>query len=248
MDLGDGLTWILLAAATLLGSSVQGAVGFGLGFTVVPLLAVVEPLAIPTVPLLLGMSLLLGTLVRDFRALDRRGSLLMMAGRAPGTVVGAALLALVAPHLLGLLVGAVLLATIAVSAARQAPPLNWRTQVAAGFASGVMGTAAGVGGPPASLAYRGQPGPVMRATVGAALLAGTVMSLAAVVLMGRWDWRHAAMAAILLPVALLGLRLSGFLNDRLTPGRLQAAVLGLGLVAALAAIADAVLHTVAGAA
>jgi uncharacterized membrane protein YfcA len=47
----DLLTWSLLLGATFLGAAFQGVVGFGLAFTIVPLLAIVEPLAVPTIPL-----------------------------------------------------------------------------------------------------------------------------------------------------------------------------------------------------
>ena len=180
------LTWALLLVAAVLGGCFQGSVGFGLGFTVVPLLVVVEPTAVPTVPLLLGLPLLAGTVLDDLSALDLGGSGWLVLGRLPGTALGAGLLLVVDDHLLGLVVGAVLLVTVAASLTGATPPLTRGTRLGAGFASGVMGTAAGVGGPPLSMLYRDQGGRVLRATVGVALMVGVAMSLSAVVVTGRW--------------------------------------------------------------
>ena len=92
-------SWCLLAAVTMLGACFQGSVGFGLSFTVVPLLTFLEPVAIPTVPLLVALPLLVGTVIRDLPDLDLRGSGWLVLGRFPGTVMGAALLWAISPEL-----------------------------------------------------------------------------------------------------------------------------------------------------
>lgn len=239
MDPFDPVTWSVLAVAAVLGGCFQGSVGFGLGFTVVPLLVVVEPMAVPTVPLLLGLPLLAGTVLGDLSGLDLGGSGWLMLGRLPGTAVGAGLLLVVHPDLLGLVVGAVLLLTVTASLVGGAPPLTSATRLGAGFASGVMGTAAGVGGPPVSILYRGQTGRVMRATVGVALLVGVLMSLTAVVVTRRWELGHAMLAVTLLPPSMLGLWGSRRLNRSVDDRWMQGLVLGLGAVAGVAAMVQA---------
>lgn len=139
-------TWLLLGLSTFFGASSQGLVGFGLAFTLVTLLAVVERLAIPTMPLILALPMVLGNFAGDLRDLDVRGSALIILGRLPGTVIGAGLLALVATDVLGVVVGIALLVSIA-AGLRTVPRLTDRSWIAAGVISGVMGTAAGLGGP-----------------------------------------------------------------------------------------------------
>ena len=234
------LTWGLLLVAAVLGGCFQGSVGFGLGFTVVPMLVVIEPTAVPTVPLLLGLPLLTGTVLDDLSALDLGGSGWLVLGRLPGTALGAGLLLVVDDHLLGLVVGAVLLLTVAASLTGATPPLTRGTRLGAGFASGVMGTAAGVGGPPLSILYRNQGGRVLRATVGVALMVGVAMSLTAVVVAGRWELGHALLAIILLPASMLGWWASRRVNRRVDDRWMSRIVLGLGAVAGVAAVVQAV--------
>lgn len=232
---------VLLAAGTFAGAAFQGMVGFGLAFTVVPLLAVVEPLAIPTVPMLLTLPMVFGNLIADLAHIDLRGSGLIVLGRIPGTLIGAGLLMLVRPEVLGIVVGCALLASVVIGV-REAPPLTDRNRMAAGLASGVMGTAAGLGGPPVSMVYPGQPAPVFRATVSTALLVGIGLSLTAVVVLERSSQQHVLMSLALMPAAVLGLGVSRVWGRNVSGKQLQRFVLGLGGVAAVGTITEALLN------
>lgn len=238
-DLGT-VTWVSLFLATCLGACFQGSVGFGLSFTVVPFLVILEPESVPTVPLLVVLPIVIAGLTRDFPHVDLRGSAWLVVGRVPGTVVGGALLWWMSARMLSLLVGVVLLASVAALLAQLSPPLNRDTQLAAGVASGIMGTAAGLGGPPISLVYRNESGATMRATAGLAILAGAGLSMTAVVVTQRWDPGHAVLAATLFPAAGIGFVLARLLNRRMSHARLQRFVLLLAALAGIGAIVQAV--------
>ncbi|MEN3121539.1 sulfite exporter TauE/SafE family protein [Janibacter sp. LM] len=237
----DPTVWGLLVVGAFVGAAFQGMVGFGLAFTVVPLLAVVEPLAIPTVPLLLTLPMVVGNMIADLAHIDLRGSGLIVAGRVPGTLIGAGLLLIVRPEVLGIVVACALLASVLIGV-REAPALTDRNRLAAGLASGIMGTAAGLGGPPVSMVYRGQPAAVFRATVSTALLAGIALSMAAVVVLDRGSQQHVLLSLALVPAAVLGLAVSRKWGRNVSGRRLQQFVLGLGGVAALATITQAVVN------
>jgi uncharacterized membrane protein YfcA len=237
----DPTVWVLLALGTFAGAAFQGLVGFGLAFTVVPLLAVVEPLAIPTVPLLLTLPMVVGNMIADLAHIDLRGSGLIVLGRIPGTLIGAGLLMAVRPEVLGIVVGCALLASVVIGV-REAPPLTDRNRLAAGLASGVMGTAAGLGGPPVSMVYRGQPAAVFRATVSTALLVGIALSLSAVVVLDRGSQAHVLLSLALVPAAVLGLAVSRRWGRSVSGKQLQHFVLGLGGVAAVGTIAQSLAH------
>jgi uncharacterized membrane protein YfcA len=233
--------WVGLFVATCLGACFQGSVGFGLSFTIVPFLVVLEPSAIPTVPVLVVLPIVIATVSRDFAHVDLRGSGWLIVGRLPGTVVGAVLLTFISAKAMGLAVGILLLASVAAIVARFRPRLSRETQLAAGFASGVMGTAAGLGGPPISLVYRGESGATMRSTANLAILAGTVMTFSAVLATDRWDPAHALLAVSLMPASFIGFLISRFANRHLSVIGLQRAVLVFATTAALGAIAQALL-------
>lgn len=237
----DPASWYALVAITVLGACFQGSVGFGLSFTIVPFLSVFEPVAIPTVPLLVAIPLLVATVWHDFQHLDARGSAWLILGRLPGTVVGGVLLWIISPQLLAILVGLLLLGSVVTSSTGISLRLNRQTQVTAGFASGVMGTAAGIGGPPISMVYRDASAATMRATASAALFVGVFMSMTAVVVTHRWDQAHVALAASLLPAAAVGFLLSRVVNRHLSRIVLQRVVLTLAAAAGVGSIAQALL-------
>ena len=91
--------------------------------------------------------------------------------------------------------------------ARSAAPAGPRTplEVAAGFASGLAGTVAAVGGPYLGLAYADRPGPVLRATVSLAFAVGVVLSLRGGGGRGRGPARAGAARRALVPATFLGL-------------------------------------------
>jgi uncharacterized protein len=212
------LPLLALWVMTAVGAVAQGSLGFGLGFTVVPMLALLAPAALPTVPLLLAVPLMTGVALRDRRAVDLPGSAWVVLGRLPGTAIGAWLLTVLGADPLAVVAGIALLAAVGLSTWRPTGSGSTGERVAAGFTSGVLGTSTGIGGPVISLSYRGRPAAEMRATVGLALLTGVVMSLAAVAVAGRLHVDQLIVTAQLLPAVAAGLwasrRLNRFLDDR----------------------------------
>ena len=63
--------------------------------------------------------------------------------------------------------------------------LSNRTRVGGRIVSGVMGTAAGIGGPPLALMYQNREGQEIRATLAVAFAMGTVISLLVIALTER---------------------------------------------------------------
>src|SRR3546814_9062822 len=84
----------------------------------------------------------------EHHALDRVGLAWILAGRVPGSVVGAWVVAVASTTVLEALAGAVVLAMVLASVAMPVLPVRPSTPLVAGVVSGVTGTAAGIGGPP----------------------------------------------------------------------------------------------------
>lgn len=80
--------------------------------------------------------------------------------------------------------GVVLLAVLASSFSPEVNLRN-RTRMVGGLASGIMGTAAWIGGPPLALIYQSRSGPQMRATLAVAFSMGTIISLSVLAIAGR---------------------------------------------------------------
>jgi uncharacterized protein len=227
---------VIALAAVTVGALVQGSVGFGANIVAVPVIAVLEPDALPATLALVVIPLVAVMAVRERHAVDRRGVTWITVGRVPGTVVGAWVVAAVSPDTLSVLLGAGVVVAVGMSTLTTTIPVNGVTATTAGFASGAMGTATSIGGPPLALLYQHHEGPVLRGTLAVAFAVGTVLSLAGLAIAGAIEAWHLALAAALLPGLLAGLALSRLLVHRLERAWLRPAVLCFAAVAAVVAI------------
>jgi uncharacterized membrane protein YfcA len=219
-----------------IGALVQGSVGFGSNIVAVPIIAVLEPDALPATLVLVVIPLVAVMAVRERHAVDRAGVTWITIGRLPGTVVGALVVAVISPDTLSVLLGVGVLLAVAMSTLTASIPVNRVTATTAGFASGAMGTATAIGGPPLALLYQHHEGPVLRATLAVAFAVGTVLSVLGLVIAGAIEPWHVVLASALLPGLLAGLALSRFLIHRLDGAWLRPAVLLFAAATAIIAM------------
>ena len=81
----------LVGAATIVmvGATLQGSVGFGLGMLAAPLLLLIDPMFVPAPLLTAALALTLLVAKRERRAIDFRGIGWVLLGRLPGAFLGA---------------------------------------------------------------------------------------------------------------------------------------------------------------
>lgn len=232
-----GLVFAFIAVAV--GAAVQGSVGFGLALVVVPVLALVRLEALPAVILLLTMPMGAFMAVRERISVDVAGLFPILAGRLAGTLGGVALLAIVPAGFLSALFGGLVLAAVLASVlSPRVRPTNG-TKLAGGLASGVMGTAGGVGGPPLALVYQDRSGPEIRATLAVAFVVGTILSLVALLLTGRVGEEHVLLTLQLLPALVPGLVFTRWISPLLDGRWVRPAVLLFAAISGLAAVLSA---------
>lgn len=212
---------LVCSLAAVGGAIVQGAVGFGYAFVMVPTLLLVAPATVPVAPLVVAFPMVLVLALADRRALDRRGFLRLTAGRIPGTVVGAWAITAIGASMLAAAAGGLLLAAVVASVARGARRTSPRFEVLAGFVSGIAGTVGAVGGPYLGLAYADRAGPVLRATISAAFAVGVVLSLIGVALAGALELRAVWVGIVLIPATFAGLWVGRRAAERLGRGWLR---------------------------
>ena len=231
----------MLLAAVGVGAVIQGAIGFGYALVAAPVLALVLPTALPAALLFLAFPLTGFMAIRERRSIDSRGFLWITAGRVLGTGAGVALLELVPASSLSVLFGTLIVAAAALSALGPAFEAGTRTRFAAGVASGVMGTAAAVGGPALALVYQSRPGPELRSTLALSFVVGLILSLGALALAGEVAGWHVILAASLLPALLAGLAASRLAAGAVDRRWLRTAVLAFAGAAGLAAVVKGLL-------
>jgi uncharacterized membrane protein YfcA len=229
--------FVVALMAVAVGSVVQGSVGFGANLIAVPVLAVLEPEALPATLTLAIVPLAIGMARRESHGVDWPGVRWVMSGRLPGTVIGAVVVASVAGDTLSVLAGCGVLLAVAMSVVTTNVPMTPGSTVAAGVASGAMGTATAIGGPPLALLYQHHEGPVVRATLAVTFGIGTVLSIAGLLIAHAVAGWHIALAAALLPGTLAGLWVSSRVTHRIDGPWLRPTILTFAALAATVAVA-----------
>lgn len=226
----------IVAVAVLAGGIVQGAIGFGLSLISVPVLAVIQPEALPTTMLILAIPFTAAMAVRERENIDVPGFWLIAIGRLPGTAAAIWLLSVVTEAELSIVIGATVIVAVAFSVFAPAVPLGTTTRIVAGAISGLMGTAAAIGGPALAIAYQRRPGPELRSTLAMTFVLGSAISLGALWLSGHVELSHLVLAAWLLPGLAVGLFLATRLTRFLDAGWLRPTVLTFAAISGAVAI------------
>lgn len=229
-------------AAVFIGAVVQGGVGFGLGLVAAPLITLLDPTVMPGAVQVVNLTMPLFTLAREWRRAEWRGAGWALLGRLPGSAIGALVVVYVSTATLGVLVGVMVLVAVVLTARAVSVPRNGATLTAAGFLSGITGTATGIGGPPIALVYQSARGPQIRATLAMFFCVSAAQSLVILALLGRLPGRALAGGAALVPFVLLGFAASGPLRRYLDGGRARAAVLTVAAVSACALLGQSLAH------
>lgn len=238
-EVGIGLVVFVLLAAWL-GGVAQSTLGFGAAFATVPALALAAPELLPgsMVVAVIPLSVAMVVLGRD--GLDRRALARLTVGRLPGIAVGALVVAALPVRGLTVVIALALLAAVVSSAVGwELAVTKWR-ELAAGFLSGLTGTAVALGGPPLALLYRGREGAAVRPTLAAVWAIGGVPTVLGLVLVGEFTRAQAQAGAALSAVLLVGLWTGSALVKRVADDRLRMAVLWWAAIGAVLALWRAV--------
>lgn len=210
----------LVAVALVVGATVQGLVGLGLGLVAAPVVTMLDPSLMPELMLVLAALLPLLTLIRSHDEIDWHGLAWVLSARVPGTAVGVAFLALFADRYIGVAVGVMVLLACALTVRAVEVPVRPGTLAVAGLISGAAGTATSIGGPPVALLYQHRSPEQIRSTLAVLFTVGAGMSLVGIWLGGHFEVRLLLLALLLTPCLAVGAwaghRLQGvFPDDRL---------------------------------
>lgn len=233
------LEWLLAEVVVVVGSVLQGAVGFGLGLLAAPFLVILDPSLVPGPVLAAALFLSILVALREHEAIDFRGVSWALVGRVPGTVLGAVVVAVIPRRDTSLLVGGMVLIAVGLVAAGTRVSRTRRALLGAGALSGFIATTASIGGPAIALLYQDSKGNLVRGTLSGFFLLGLVISLGALSLVGRFGRLEILSSLLLLPAALAGFLLSRKVAAVLDRGYTRKAILSASALAGLAAVIEA---------
>ena len=212
------------AVVLLLAGFVYGCTGFGFGLIAVPALAlVIAPDRAVPLTTLVSLPLSLYLLIGARRGIRPRLLALLLGGAVVATPLGAWALRSIPAEPMKAAIGLlfVVLAVVLLSGWKRPLERARAGTFAAGAAAGLMGSGAGVPGPPILLflANQGKQKDVVRATLIAFFLCSYLLNLVAYQVAGLIDKSLATLALQTVPAALLGsglgLLASKRLNERL---------------------------------
>jgi uncharacterized membrane protein YfcA len=232
----DAAGLVLASAIVGVGSLLQGSLGFGLSLFAVPFLVMIDPAFVPGPLLLGGIGLTILMTVRDRASLDLPGLGWATGGRLVGTVAGASALLAMPARELTLAIGFLVLLAVALSVSGLRLRPTSRVLVGAGLLSGFMGTTASIAGPPLALAYQDAVGDRLRGSLAGNLLVGALISLVAIIAIGRFGGTELRAASALLPGVLIGFLVSGRTRRVVDRGYTRPAVLAVSALGAAALI------------
>jgi uncharacterized membrane protein YfcA len=219
------LAWIAADLVLVLGASIQGTIGFGTNLVAAPILALINPDLVP-VPIIL-VSFIVNVLVGVRDRGDRPWHAMRwpIVGQIPACVVGAAAVAVIDRNSLSILFGVLVLVGVGLSVIGRHPRPTPAVGVAAGAASGFMGTTTGIGGPPMALVYQREQGPQFRASLTRFFGLGSIAAIVPLLLFGQVHVADVGRALLLAPGVLIGFALSGRFSRYVDHGWLRPAVL-----------------------
>lgn len=233
MDPAQIVTALLIVA---LGSLLQGTVGFGLGLFAAPLLLLLDARLIPG-PLLLVSALLTTLMARRDWASVRTGDLgWSLAGRVIGTVPALLVMAALPAERIEYLLGGIVLLGVLLTGSGLRIPLTPTSLLGAGTLSGFMGTTTTIGGPPMALIYQHETGPRIRGTLSVFFVAGVVISVSGLLLVGRFGFGDLVLGLMLMPGAALGFYLSRHTAGVFDRGYVRPTVLVVSALSGIAVI------------
>lgn len=217
----DPTSFGLIAAIVFVGSALQGSIGFGAGMVAAPVIALVEPETLPALVVLVACLLTLMVTLRERAHVDLSSASWALAGRLPGSALGALMVVLLPVAALSWVVAAAVLVGVGTAFLGWRPISNRITLVTAGALSGIMGTSTSIGGAPMAIIWQGQEPARMRGTMSGFFLVGSFASVAFLILAGAVSWDAVEAFLWLIPVVIAGFLLSRRLNRWLTAERLR---------------------------
>ena len=230
------MTWQLLALIAVVaaaGAFVQSVVGLGMGLLAAPVVALVAPSLVPSLPLALALLISGAMVLMERSHIDWWAIGWSLPARIPGTVIGTWLVVQFTDRQIGLVLSVMVLLAVALTVRTYDVPVNPWTLSVAGLVAGASGTATSIGGPPIALLFQHRPPQVARATLSVFFCLGVVLSIGGLVVtheMQRAAWEGMAVCA---PGVFLGLLAGMRLRKRLPESSFRVGVLAICTVSAL---------------
>jgi uncharacterized membrane protein YfcA len=227
------LSLIYVFIVSVLGATLQGSVGFGLGFVAVPLLAVIDPRYLPGPLLMAALVLTILLSWREHESIQFKGLTWVLVGRLLGALIGIRLLVMIPEEHLTLTFAVMVMLGVLLSVSGLRLDLNPKNLLGSGTLSGLMSTTSAIGGPPLALIYQYLKGPELRGTLSGIFVVGAIISILALSTIGYFGLFEFKLALLLLPGIITGFFLSKYTAMILDRGFIRPAILTFSMMSGI---------------
>lgn len=236
IDTNTVIAGVLANLAIAGGAAAQASIGMGLNLFAVPILALIDPVFVPG-PVLVHSFLVASAASYRLRSDINRDELgISSVGLLAGTAAAALLLTQLDPARLPRLFGLLVLAAVALTAAGYRIALTRRSIAAASATAGVMGTIAGVHGPPVALLYQHEKPERIRSALLPFFAVANFISLVALAAIGMLGWRQIEASILLLPGLAVGFISAPWLIRLMSARMIRACILAISAISGLALV------------
>lgn len=146
--------WSLIYLILVVGASLQGLIGFGLGLFSAPILFLLAPVLVPVPMILNSLVITLVLLFANRQFIDKQFAPFSILGGSVGVLIATAVMTLINVDHYQVVFGFSIVTAAILSAAGYIPQVSNFTSVIAGTISGFMGTLTSAGGAPMGLLYQ----------------------------------------------------------------------------------------------
>lgn len=199
---------LTIGIVTVLGATVHGSTGIGLGLVAGPALATIDSQFLPGPLMLVSIVISIRHLLTERQNVDMNCVRRLLYGLPFG--VGAAVLVLITidERMLAIGIGALVVATSLLLLSGLHFPRTPTTEFLGGAGAAFGSLAASLPGPPLVMSLHDLPGEVMRPTVASIASLLSLITVIALAPIGLFGTTEAGLAALLVPFALIGLLLA----------------------------------------
>ncbi|WAJ69119.1 sulfite exporter TauE/SafE family protein [Catenovulum adriaticum] len=230
---------ILVNVIVLLGSLIQGVVGYGIGMFCAPLLFMINPEFVPGPMVLISTVMTVIMLIRDKSDLKVDQVSWTMLGGFFGVVIAGVILNMVSVKQFQIVFGSLILLAVIISIIGYSPKINKLTTTLAGYLSGFMGTLTAVGGPPVALLYQNVKAAQLKANLAAFFLFLNIVIVSTLLWINKLSFEHLYLFIIAIPGLILGFYLSSIASKYVGPAQLRYFILSFSALSGLGTIIKA---------
>lgn len=229
-------TIILINIIVLLGSLLQGLVGYGVGMFCAPLLFLISPTLVPAPLILISTVITIIMMVRDRSHLQFDQVSWAMSGGFIGVILAGLILNIASKDQFELAFGVLILMGVFISILGFKPKVNKKTNIIIGLISGFMGTITAVGGPPMALLYQHGNIKNIKANLTAFFLFLNIVALITLTLIGQITFNTLIIVVLTFPGIVIGMYISTKAHHIVKAHLIRGWILALSAITSVIAI------------